>query len=1393
MDSHNPLSEAEAAVTRALEEAQMLREIADASPALLFQLQQGADGNMLVTFASRATEAFFGVKSTDPKADYQTFVRQLFPGDAERIAKGLQNSAGDMQPRDMEFRVHRVGGGPPQWVKAVVKPKRQFDGVLVWNGVMVDISEQKKAEARIEAAEVQLRDVTDNVDGIVFQRRQAPDGHVSFPFLSKGFHRLNPKSEWNDHDSMRDALRTIHPDDRARAEQLVQHSAQTLEPYLIEYRLELADGSFRWMRGSGVPRREADGAITWNGFTVDIHERREAEQRIAEEERRIREMTERLPGVVFQQRLGPDDDHVHFPYVGGALTDRLPGLQALLNNPDALRQSVPEEDLQRMTATMMQSARDLQPYTVEHRLRLSNNETIWLKVEAIPHKSADGAIVWNGFSADITNEKAAQERIHEITAALPGTVYQLQATREGGIRFTYVSGGADNIWGVKADAIVVDAHAINDRIQINDFLTLNRNFIDAAKKKKAVQYDYRYHHPDGRLRWLRTTAMPRQVGNGVTVWNGYTMDVTVEREAQQRLVDVTETMPGAVFQLVMNKQSQLEVSFVSHGVERLIGLSKGEIEKNTAALNLAILEEDRPIMAATLRESLRSNTSGVCDVRVRHLQNGKQLWIRAAASPNLTNPDCITWSGFWWDITDIKELQAELGKARDSAEALHEKLLGVTNNMPGALFEFQLSNDKEVEIPFVSGSIYNLLGVTKEEIERDRMALLNLIPSDAMKAIEGMIHESLQSMQPRNADFQLRHKSTGHLRWIRAAAIPTGIPAIHNVVWRSFWQDITDIKELQLALETSKETAESANRTKSEFLANMSHEIRTPMNAILGLSHLALRADPPPRLKNHLQKIDRASRSLLGVINDILDFSRIEAGKLELEEIAFSLDTVLEDLANLTGPGALEKGLDFSCKADVNVPRELVGDPMRLGQVLLNLVSNAIKFTERGGVRVRTERVRQELGRVELMFAIEDTGIGLSQEQKGRLFTSFSQADASTTRKYGGSGLGLSISRDLVEMMKGSIDVESEPGRGSRFFFTANFGLAKAGTLEKRGNPIAGRLLQGLHILVVDDNEINLDIAREVLESAGAQVATATNGRQAVDAVRTTACDAVVMDINMPVMNGLEATREIRSEKRFTRLPIVAMTASAMAEDRTRCLEAGMNAHVTKPIDVDEMVEVLARLTRGYQSVPVRAAPLSKLPDDLQALAAQLDLVSAVRRVNHNAVLYRKLLRTFAQSNRRWSSEVQAALKEKDSKTIERLAHSLKGAAANLGAQRLAAAASQLEAAAHKGMAGLQKLVPVTELPLRDLLLALAPLDNAQAEKSPVAPTAQTLDPLRLRTLNRLLAHNDAKAADQAHALAQDFPSEPGFAQLEKQAGAYDFEAARITLLKLSARLKIPL
>ncbi len=394
-------------------------------------------------------------------------------------------------------------------------------------------------------------------------------------------------------------------------------------------------------------------------------------------------------------------------------------------------------------------------------------------------------------------------------------------------------------------------------------------------------------------------------------------------------------------------------------------------------------------------------------------------------------------------------------------------------------------------------------------------------------------------------------------------------------------RDITERKQVEVALLAAKQSAEIASKTKSQFLANMSHEIRTPMNAVIGLSHLALKTKLDNKQRDYLEKISDSATALLGIINDILDFSKVEAGMLLIERVDFNLNDVIQHVINLNNVSAIEKNIALRVLLLPDVPVCLVGDALRIGQILLNLVNNAIKFTKKGEVVLSVQSITCNETTVELLFSVRDTGIGVSQAEQQRLFQSFSQADTSTTRRFGGAGLGLAISKRLIELMGGEITVKSEVGVGSEFSFRLHLGLQvnakKPATLHTHENVLNLPRLDGVHLLLVEDNAINQLIAVELLADVGVSTEVVENGLLAVEKIlaKTTHYDAILMDVQMPVMDGITATIKIR-EQGFT-LPIIAMTAHAMDEEKLRCTNAGMNDHIAKPIAPNNFYDILKR------------------------------------------------------------------------------------------------------------------------------------------------------------------------------------------------------------------------
>ena len=774
-----------------------------------------------------------------------------------------------------------------------------------------------------------------------------------------------------------------------------------------------------------------------------------------------------------------------------------------------------------------------------------------------------------------------------------------------------------------------------------------------------------------------------------------------------------------------------------------------------------------------------------------HLE-GKELWRADGSSlpvefwsyPQYRNGRIVGTVATFLDVSNRIEAQERLLKLSRAVE-----------NSPATV----VITDSRGRIEYVNPKFTEVAGYTPEEaIGRNPRILGAGVQSPEFYR---ELWDTISSGREWRGEFCNRRKN-GEIHWEHASISPIRDERGGITHYVAVKEDVTERKRVAEELQQAKDAADAANRFKSEFLANMSHEIRTPLNAIIGFSGLALERDRQGGSDGYAGKINVAGKTLLGIVNDILDFSKIEAGKLELEETLFRMDEAIAGVVNVVQQKALEKGIALRLELPEELAGDYLGDPLRLGQVVTNLAANAVKFTEEGEVTLRLAPGERREGRVSLTFSVRDTGIGLTPAALDRLFHPFTQADGSTTRRFGGTGLGLSISKQLVELMGGEIWGESEPGRGSTFSFTAWFRPAREGeaALPEAVVPEPVRDLNGVRLLLVEDNEVNRQLAIILLSGAGAEVEVAVDGREAVERVVAggEAFDLVLMDIQMPGMDGYQATGIIRGDARFHDLPIVAMTAHALPAERQKILAAGMNDQITKPIDARVMFETIGRALRpGGTGAPLQPAPEGGILPEL----AGIDQARALARLDGNGKLYLWLLRAFLQSEAGTAKSLGRAIAAGERGLAERLAHTVKGSAGSIGANLVMAAAGALEDALRRdaGDAVLGEALEAFSTLQGELLQTLeAGVPSAPTPEGD-GTAARPLDPGAAKpVLVHLLRHiveSDGTAWDCLERHRGNLEGLPAveLARLSGHLSAFDYDAALELLHALCAQAGISL
>jgi PAS domain S-box-containing protein len=1147
-----------------------------------------------------------------------------------------------------------------------------------------DITDRKRVEEVIASSEREFRLLAESMPLIVWTTRA--DGlNTYFNQRWVDYTGLSLEESygygWN---------KPFHPDDQQRAWDAWQNAVNRNAPYLLQCRLRRADGVYRWWLIQGVPVLDENGRICkWFGTCTDIDDMKQAEQAVRESERRERERATELatildavPTPVF---VADDPNCLHL--ASNRAADeflRIPsGAESSLSAPaDArprhFRAIKDGRELRNDELPAQRAARGEKVQDFEFSLVFDDGTTRHVVGYGTPLHDAEGRPRGGvHVLVDITDRKGVEEKLRQSEQQYCGVVENtsaiiLRMDPLGIIKFA--NHRALEFFGYAADELI-GKHAVGTIIPSRE--STGRDL--AAMTAEIAASPDRFHSnanenicKDGRRVWLEWTNSGIYDADGkLEEFLSVGIDAT-DRNAAQKALRESERRYSALFgnkingiahcRVITDEQGR-PVDFwilqINEAYERIIGIKKADIEGRKAT---EVFPDIKTYAFDYIGEYGKLAIEGG-EIKFEEYfeATGKCLSVYAY---------CPQRGEFAAIVTDATERK----RAENALRARERLLQDVIDSSTSPIF----LKDREGRFITINASLERMLGRSREEIiGKTDYDVAPTEVADSWRAHDHQVMATGKSIQIEEvADLQDGHHVflANKFPLVDADGHTYGVGAISH--------DITERKKAEEVLKAAKEAADAANLAKSQFLANMSHELRTPMNAILGMIDVALPKAADPTVQDCLRTAKGSADLLLSLLNDLLDSAKIESGRLEPESVAFSLRRMLEQITRVLSVRANENGLKFSCRLPDEVPDAVIGDRMRLQQVLLNLAGNAIKFTERGGVEIRVCDRSQE-GKACLEFAVRDTGIGIPPSQRERLFEPFAQADSSTARRFGGTGLGLSICRSLVEMMGGRIWVESQVGEGSTFYFTACLPLAK-GLPSDFETPVAAppTVHTQLRILLAEDNLANQKVASYILQGRGHVVEIAGDGQEAVRLSAENCYDVILMDVQMPGMDGLEATAAIRKrESGGRRTPIIAMTAHAMQSDRQRCLASGMDDYLSKPIGTDEVIAMVERLATASSSAGTGDVPRSSVVGACtgESYSATFDPVLAMQRCLGRQDLLAKMIQFFFKDVDRLLPQIHSALQRGDVTEAGHLAHRLKGTIIHLATEPARAAAQRVE------------------------------------------------------------------------------------------------------------------
>ena len=935
----------------------------------------------------------------------------------------------------------------------------------------------------------------------------------------------------------------------------------------------------------------------------------------------------------------------------------------------------------------------LRPATYETVRVTKDGRHIDVSVTASPVLDAEGKVIG---AASIVRDVTGQ---HRKDRAMRESAERFQALFERSRDCLYIHDFEGNL----LDANLAAQQLLGYERKDIPFLNIS-NFLEPPQMAKALQAFQKLQTAGNqrepvefKLRSLKgsyvdvetsVTIIPFEGTTGAVL--GIAREITGRKRIEEALRESEERfriMADGCAAMIWVTDTEGHVRFVNRTCHEFFGTTTEQVTRGQ--WRPLVHPDDAAGYSEAFHRAARDGKPYRVEARVRRI-DGEWRWLGSQAQPRWSAAgECLGFVGLSADITDRLQTEEALRSSQEKFRQLAENIREV----------FWMSNAAGTDILYVSPVYDQIWGRSCADLYRNPMAWFEAIePDDREQALSAVLRQRQGELV--ESEYRIRTPH-GELKWIRDRAFPVRDHAGQIIRIVGIAEEVTERKQAEAAMCKAKELAEAANRAKSQFLANMSHEIRTPMNGVIGMTGLLLETELSPAQRQYADIVRSSAEALLKIINDILDFSKVEADKLELETVDFDIRNTLKEITHLLLVNAREKSVELACLIDDQVPATMRGDPGRLRQIILNLGGNAVKFTSRGQVTIRARVVGEDEHSVVIRFSVEDTGIGIPADRLEDIFSAFTQVDSSTTRKYGGTGLGLAICRQLVKLMGGQIGVESEPGKGSTFWFWAPFEkppdepFADVQDGASAKNDAYGLLAhqplqQRAHILVADDSIANQQVTLSILEKLGYRADVAANGREVLARLQHTAYDLVLMDCQMSEMDGYEAAARIRGQRsRFCDpgIPIVALTAHAIEGEREKCLAAGMNDYLTKPFHPSALAAMLKKwlpgnlenlLSQAAPEEPARLAAVRPMPPNF-------DEADLIERMMGDSVLIPIVIDAFLEDIPKQLAALESHLAAGDAPAAERQAHSIRGAAANLSGNALQKLALEMEQAGKAG------------------------------------------------------------------------------------------------------------